>query len=109
LNEDKSEGRLVLDRRNVPFTMVTNAVLKDRTLKASDKSVYATICLYADNETSDCYPSRETLMKDAGVSDKTLRNSLRRLADKGYIDIKHRYNKNGQSSNLYVLLDISNR
>src|SRR5690554_6205642 len=97
----------VLDRRNVPFAMVTKAVLKDTELKASDKSVYAVLCMYADNDTSDCYPSRDTLMKEAGVSDKTLRNSIDKLKERGYIDVKRRNNFRGRATNLYVLLDVS--
>lgn len=96
----------ILDRRNVPFAMVTKAVLKDTSLKASDKSVYSVICMYADNRTSECYPSRGTLMKEAGVSDKTLRKSLDRLKERGYIDVRRRNNHRGRTSNLYVLLEV---
>lgn len=100
--------RSVLDRRNVPFVMVTRAVLEDDALKAADKSVYATLCMYADNRTQDCWPSRETLMTKAGVSDRTLRTSLQTLEDRGYIEVVRRYAENGrQLSNLYVLLDVS--
>lgn len=98
----------ILDRRNVPFVMVTKAVLKDRTLKASDKSVYSVLCMYADNRTSDCFPLRKTIMEDAGVSDKTLRNSLRKLQEKGYIEIERRHNSKGQAANRYILLDVEN-
>lgn len=101
-------NRSVLDRRNAPFVMVTRAVLEDETLKAADKSVYATLCMYADNRTADCWPSRETLLKKAGVSDRTLRNSLQALRDRGYIEVIERFAENGrQLSNLYVLLDVS--
>ena len=99
--------RNVLDRRSVPFVMVTRAVIDDERLKASDKSVYATLCMYADNRTSESWPSRETLMKKAGVSDRTLRNSLKALEDLGYIEIVDRWSGAGtRLSNLYVLLDI---
>lgn len=98
----------ILDRRNVPFVMVTKAVLKDTELKASDKSVYSVLCMYADNETSECFPSRTTIMREAGVSDKTLRKSIARLKERGYIDVKDRYSSAGRASNLYVLLDVNN-
>ncbi len=99
--------RTVLDRRSAPFVMVTRAVLEDESLKAADKSVYTTLCMYADNSTSDCWPSRETIQKKAGVSDRTLRNSLQALEEKEYIDIVRRYAESGrQLSNLYVLLDV---
>lgn len=100
--------RAVLDRRNSPFVMVTRAALEDESLKAADKSLYATLCMYADNKTADCWPSRETLLQKAGVSDKTLRNSLQTLQERGYIKVIHRFADDGrQLSNLYVLLDVS--
>lgn len=99
--------RAVLDRRSAPFVMVTRSVLDDDTLRSSDKSVYAALCMYADNRTAECWPGRDTLLSKAGVSDRTLRNSLDTLRSKGYIDVVHRYAENGrQLSNLYVLLDV---
>lgn len=101
-------NRAVLDRRGEPFIMVTRAVIEDESLRSADKSVYATLCMYADNRTSECWPSRETLLKKAGVSDRTLRNSLRLLEDSGYIKVIKRYRDDGgQLSNLYVLLRVS--
>lgn len=98
--------RSVIDKRMNPFVIVTRKVIEDETLKASDKSVYAVLCMYADNRTKECYPSRETLLKKSGISDKPLRNSLRVLSDKGYIEIKERYNSVGRTSNRYILLDV---
>lgn len=98
----------VLDRRSVPFAMVTKAVLEDESLKAADKSVYAVLCMYAGNTTSECFPSRDTLIKKSGVSDKTLRNSIAKLKECGYISVEKRYNKEGRASNLYTLLESDN-
>jgi len=90
--------------------MVTRTVLEDESLKAADKSVYAILCMYADNRTSECWPSRITLQKKAGVSDRTLRNSLQTLEERGYIKIIKRYANDGRRlSNLYVLLEIENK
>lgn len=100
-------SRNVLDRRNSPFVMVTRSALEDEALKSSDKSVYSVLCMYADNKTQDCWPSRETIQKKSGVSDRTLRNSLQALQDRGYIEVIERFADNGrQLSNLYVLLDV---
>ena len=99
--------RGVLDRRGMPFVWLTKAVMEDESLKASDKSVYAVLCMYADNSTSECWPSRKTIMKKAGISDHSLRKSLRKLQDAGYILVEERTNYAGQATNLYILLDIS--
>jgi len=102
-----NENRTVLDRRSVPFVMVTRKVIEDETLKSADKSLYATLCMYADNETAECFPSRETLWRKSGMSDKTFRNSLRNLEEKGYIKVIPRHSEDGRRlSNLYVLLDV---
>ena len=104
MNENK---RTVIDRRSVPFVMVTRKVIEDETLKASDKSLYAALCMYADNDTSECFPARETLWKKAGISDKTFRNSLEKLEERGYIKVVPRHSEDGRRlSNLYVLLDV---
>lgn len=104
--EDK---RNVLDRRGMPFVWLTKAVMMDESLKASDKSVYAVLCMYADNSTSDCWPSRDTIMKKAGISDHSLRKSIRILKEAGYIEVRKRYNSGGQASNLYVLLEVTDK
>lgn len=106
MSEDK---RNVLDRRKNPFVWLTKAVMKDTSLKASDKSVYAVLCMYADNNTADCWPSRNTIMKEAGISDHSLRKSLRILKEAGYIEVRKRYNSGGQASNLYVLLEVTDK
>src|SRR5699024_11510940 len=102
-----NEERIVLDRRSVEFVMGTRKVIEDRSLKASDKSLYMALCFYADNKTSECFPSRKTLWETAGISDKTFRKSLDTLKDKGYIDVVNRYRKDGgRMSNTYILLDV---
>lgn len=103
MTEDR---RSVLDRRNIPFVWLTKAVMMDESLKASDKSVYATLCMYADNNSSECWPSRSTIMKKAGISDHSLRKSIRKLEEYGYIEVSKRYNSKGQASNRYTLLEV---
>ncbi|WP_442961136.1 helix-turn-helix domain-containing protein [Pseudogracilibacillus sp. SO30301A] len=88
-----SSERIVLDRRKAPFVMVTRAILEDESLKAADKSVYSTLCMYPDNRTSDCFPSRETILKKSGVSDRTLRNCLKTLEERGYIEVLNRLSR----------------
>lgn len=93
----------MLNRNNFKHTRVANKVIEDTTLKASDKSVYLVISFYADNESLECYPKRDTLMKLAGVSDKTLRNAIKNLESKGYISVSSRTINGKFSSNIYRL------
>lgn len=93
------------DRTDFKHARVSNRIIEDSTLKAADKSVYMALSYYADNDTSECYPKRETLMRMAGVSDKTLSKAIRRLEDCGYIAVNGARRKNGQwRSNTYSLL-----
>src|SRR5690625_2425441 len=104
MNENK---RTVIDRRSVPVVMGTRTVIDSETVNATDKSLYAALCMYADNDTAECCPARETLWKKAGISDKTFRKSLRNLEEKGYIKVVPRHSNDGRRlSNLYVLLDV---
>lgn len=100
-------NKAILNRKGTKFVMVTKLIMEDGSLRSADKSVYAALCLFSDNKTSKCWPGRDSLMRSAGVSDRTLRNSLKKLEDKGYIEIVKRYKNNGgQLSNAYVLLDV---
>lgn len=102
--------RKILDRRSIPFVIVTKMVLTDENLRASDKSIYSVLCMYANNDTLDCFPSKETILKKAGIGDKAFRTSIKRLVDEGYIDIEKRFSEDGRRmSNRYVLLDVSGR
>lgn len=87
------------------FAMINVGVLMDEELKASDKAVYAVLSMYADNTSRECFPSRTTIMKKAGVSDNTSRKALKNLSDKGYIKIFERRDKKGRRlSNGYSVL-----
>lgn len=92
------------NKREGKYTKVANKVITDLSLKASDKSVYMVLSRYADNITRECFPSRDTLMKYAGVSDKTLRLAIKNLVDRGYISVESRRKGGRRSTNLYRLL-----
>ncbi|MBR1811791.1 MAG: helix-turn-helix domain-containing protein [Clostridia bacterium] len=53
-----------------------------------------------------CYPSRNTIARDCNISTVTVDAALKSLSDNGYIHIAHRYDSNGQSSNLYTVNPI---
>jgi len=51
-----------------------------------EKMIYITLCRYADNNNSDCYPSLKTIAKKASMSKPTVGKYLDKLIDKGYVD-----------------------
>lgn len=86
------------------FIKVPLDVMEDERLKKSDKMVYLSLCRYADNETRECYPSRKSLEKFSGVSNRTLTVSLQTLETFGYVEIRKRFHRSGRKmSNYYVL------
>ena len=104
-----SENRTVIDWRERKFFRMTRDIIdKDIALeKPVDIAVYAVLCMYADNETKDAYPSVETIAEKSRCSERTARRSLQALKDAGYIDIRERRDARGfQTSNQYILLDV---
>lgn len=77
---------------------------------AADLKVYLVLALHVDYDTGVCWPSRQTIATEAGVSLSTVKRSLARLAQIGAIEIEHRRDAAGDStSNLYRLPYAINR
>jgi hypothetical protein len=74
---------------------------------AYEKLVYVILCKYANWSTKEAFPSVGTIAKEAFCSENTVRKALRSLRDIGLIAIEpQNKSSGGQTSNLYVLLDI---
>src|SRR5690625_2456944 len=100
----------ILDFRKRKFFRMTRAVIDDESieLKPVDITVYAVLCMYADNDDMSSYPSIETLARKSRCSERTVYRSLDTLKDAGYIDIINRFDKRGfKTSNQYIILDVS--
>ena len=98
----------IQNRKDFKHIRVAEAVYRDTKLKASDKAVYTVLSLYADRNTSECYPSRKTLMAMAGVSSNTLAKSINNLRSLGYVEVEARFVEGARVSNLYRLMDETN-
>lgn len=102
--------RTVIDFRKRNFFMVTRDVV-DRDIKLTkpvDIAVYCVLCMYADNETKDAFPSVSKIAQKARCSERVARRSLQVLKEAGYIDIRERRDARGyQTSNQYILLDVN--
>ena len=51
------------------------------------------LCMRADNKTHSCYPSEKGIARACGMSDRTVRNALHHLKDKGLIKIEPHFVK----------------
>lgn len=52
-----------------------------------------------------CYPSRKDIAKKCCISISSVDKAMRELKSKALVHICHRYNDEGQTSNLYTLND----
>lgn len=100
----------ILDFRKRRFFRMTRSVVDNESvnLKPVDITVYAVLCMYADNNDLTAYPSVDTIAKKARCSVRTVHRSLDTLKEVGYIDIINRKDKRGfKTSNQYILLDVA--
>ena len=95
--------------RTDKFTITPNAVLLDKRVTKNDFLVYSALLLFKNNKTQKAFPSIATICEISRLSEKSVRNGLKHLAELGYIKIERRFNKATKSykSNVYTLLDAS--
>lgn len=99
----------IRDLRNGEWFWVHKYVWKDKKLKSSDKVVYGTLAYFANNQSQDCYPSLNTMVKFSGLSKPTVTASLRRLTECNYIKKKKDANFHKGKANVYTLVKNFNQ
>lgn len=77
---------------------VIDAEITDRAVR-----VYALLARYADSETLQAFPSRETLAKRAGCHWRSIDRAIDELVKLGAITKTHRRNGDSYQSNVYTL------
>lgn len=98
-------SRQVEVHRRIPYFQGSTFVVRDARLSAQARTLYVILCSYA-NGTGESWPSVDTLTRELGSSEPTLKRARRELVDAGYLRIQQRLHHNGrQRSNLYVLVD----
>ena len=71
-------------------------------LTPGERLTFAALANYA-NDGGCCWPSQETLAKSTGTTRETVNRHLKSLEKKGFLEIKHRKDKKGRTSNLYAI------
>lgn len=88
------------------FTRIENHIFDHiPMIGALGLAVYAALCKRADNRSRQCWPSYETLARDAGVCRRTAKTKARQLAGLGLIRIDPRQDNGQWSSPLFTVLD----
>jgi hypothetical protein len=81
------------------FTQVPNAIIRHKDISPGAKLAYTMLLSYAWHN-DYCFPGQETLAKDMGVTDRSVRTYLKELETKKFLTIKQQ----GQGRpNLYHL------
>lgn len=96
--------------RRLPFVVLPWAVLEHRSLTATDVLVYATIARFADNQTGEAWPSRQTIAGLARCSVDTIDRSIGVLEKAGFLTKQRRKGEKGEpASNLYTVHEIADQ
>jgi DNA-binding MarR family transcriptional regulator len=86
------------------FYLCSSAALQ--TLSKTAFKVYSFLCISANNLTRASFKSKNTIAKACKISLSSVVRATKELCEKGLLEIKKRFWKNGkQTSNLYILLD----
>lgn len=91
------------DRRDKGWFWLENELVDNEDLKPMQRLLYMVLARHSNNETSESFPSLETLCKKTGVKDKrTITKHIKSLEEIGIIEIKRVKGK----SNRYFLNNI---
>lgn len=91
-----------------PFAIVPLWLIQDASPRAL--RIYAVMAAkWADRDTGECFPFRQTIADEIGVSADTVDRGLVELEGMGAIEIKPQYDSKGdQTCNLYRLFTVPN-
>jgi DNA-binding MarR family transcriptional regulator len=80
----------------------------DLDLTTSEKMILVLLSDNANDETGECWPSQKYLANRAGMSRQNVNLIINKLREKGHISFEQRKGENGQRSNMYRILTLSN-
>ena len=87
------------------FTTILNKIITDKSISGNEFKILCYLCMRSGNDNS-CFPSLDTIHQDTGIGLSTVKNTIPKLVESGYIIKANRKKSNGCStSNLYRLTD----
>lgn len=105
LTPDDLDAQVSVRDQRGGFLWVANDVLRDYgpRVGAYGVAVYACLAMFANGDTSTCFPSHQVIADLLGLSRPTVLKALRGLAEVGLISMRQR-RAGGQTSSEYTLL-----
>lgn len=87
------------------FTTILNKIITDKSISGNEFRILCYLCMRSGNDNS-CFPSLDTIHQDTGIGLSTVKNTIPKLVESGYIIKVSRKKSSGCStSNLYRLTD----
>jgi DNA-binding transcriptional ArsR family regulator len=74
-----------------------------KSLPAITQALFFWICNYSDDN-GQCFPSRDTLATDMGVTRRTVDNHLKKLVEGGFVTVENRIFEGEKLTNLYQIM-----
>jgi predicted transcriptional regulator len=107
----EKEPMKIRDKRNKEWFVIDNAYLNGyaKVFGAIGTAVYISLCRHANNETQKCFPSQELIAKELGITDRTVRNYIKKFENWNLIFVKREKDPKTHKNlnNIYTLLNKS--
>ena len=87
------------------YGIIPKLIMQDVDINIIGKAIYAYFCSYAGSG-DICFPSRDKICSDLGISHNTYAKYLRQLIDKGYIECAQIKEKGRFSHNIYTICQM---
>ncbi len=71
--------------RGPKYGVVWTEAVRDKRLTTTTRLLYANLCTYVNAETGTCFPGIKRLAEDLGVSERTVKRSVKELLEHGWI------------------------
>jgi len=87
---------------------ISNAYARNVRVSLGARGLYLVLASYADSQTRECYPTKNTLRYVCGLSNTTLTKYLDELKFAGMIEIRRERQKGRKNlfgNNVYILKD----
>ena len=92
------------DREEAVVVTLPRKVLYEKKLSPIDRVVYFELCTQADRHTHQCSPSIREIVRNIGISERSVKRSITRLVKLGYIDRVFRKDESGgNTTSLYTV------
>ena len=85
------------------YGIIPKIVMRDKNLSIEAKAIYAYLIAFAGDKKT-CYPSRDLMCKELGISINRFTKHLKTLKESGYIKVERVKSGNLKAKNIYEIM-----